>query len=394
MTGGDNGTIYLDNAATSWPKPEPVIAAMESFLRHHAANPGRSGHALSIEAARRVQDAREAVASLAGLRDPLCVAFTKNATEALNVAIQGTVGPGDHVVTSVMEHNSVLRPLSALESRGVAVTRVPADARGVVDPGTVLAAVTDRTRLVVLAHATNVVGALCPVDAIGAALAARDVLFCVDAAQTAGTVPIDMAAMGIDLLAFTGHKGLLGPTGTGGLCLGPRAADRVRPLMQGGTGSASDRDRQPGFLPDRLEAGTLNAVGLAGLAAGIAFVAARGVDAIRRHEVALAARLIDGLRAIPGVRVQGPGDPAAQVAVVSFTIDGVPVHEVAMRLEERAGVCCRVGLHCAPLAHRLLGTFPAGTVRFSPGVFTTDSEIDTALVAVRAIAAEAAGGVA
>ncbi|HOI11991.1 MAG TPA: aminotransferase class V-fold PLP-dependent enzyme, partial [Myxococcota bacterium] len=174
----------------------------------------------------------------------------------------------------------------------------------------------------------------------------------------------------------------------------PRAADRVRPLMQGGTGSASDRDRQPGFLPDRLEAGTLNAVGLAGLAAGIAFVAARGVDAIRRHEVALAARLIDGLRAIPGVRVQGPGDPAAQVAVVSFTIDGVPVHEVAMRLEERAGVCCRVGLHCAPLAHRLLGTFPAGTVRFSPGVFTTDSEIDTALVAVRAIAAEAAGGVA
>jgi selenocysteine lyase/cysteine desulfurase len=278
-----------------------------------------------------------------------------------------------------------------MQDRGVLVTRVPADDSGQIDPDAIVDAVTDRTRLVVLGHASNVVGTLCPVGRIGPLLAGRSLLFCVDAAQTAGVEPIDMEAMGIDLLAFTGHKALYGPTGTGGLCLGPRAADRVRPLLFGGTGSASDRDRHPDFLPDRLEAGTLNAVGLAGLVAGIAFLQSRGLEAIRRHDRERTRQLIEGIRAIPGARLHGTGDPARQVAVVSFTLDGLPVDEVALLLEDRADVCCRVGLHCAPLAHRQIGTFPGGTVRLSPGAFTTGDEVDTVLRALRDLASSSKG---
>jgi cysteine desulfurase family protein len=384
--------IYLDNAATSWPKPKTVPAAMAGFLQEHGANPGRSGHALSIQAGRVVFEARERVARLFHHGDPLSVVFTKNATEALNLALQGLLGPGDHVVTSTMEHNSVLRPLRFLEKRGVEVTRVPCGADGSLDPADVARAISARTRLIVLGHASNVVGTLCPIQEIGRQAASRELLFCVDAAQTAGACPIDMAAMGIDLLAFTGHKSLYGPQGTGGLCLGARARGRLRPLLYGGTGSVSDSDVHPEFLPDCFEAGTLNAVGLAGLAAGLAFVAERGVEAIRAHEVALTARLIAGLREIPGVRVRGTGDAGRQTAVVSFTVDGRSCSEVAQALEERAGICCRAGLHCAPLAHRQLGTFPAGAVRFSPGVFTTETEIATALAAVRDVAVQPEGG--
>lgn len=383
--------IYLDNAATSWPKPDAVPDAMSAFLRRPAPNPGRSGNLPSIDATREVFLAREDVARLFGLRDPMAVAFAKNATEALNVAIQGTLAPGDHAVTTVMEHNSVLRPLAAMEDRGVAVTRVPADATGRVSPDALLAAVTDRTRLVVLQHASNVVGTLQPVAEVGQALRKRDLLFCVDAAQSAGESPIGMEALGIDLLAFTGHKALMGPAGTGGLCVGPRAVDRVRPLLHGGTGSASDRDRQPDFLPDRLEAGTLNTVGLAGLRACIAFIESRGLDAITRHDRDCTRQLIEGLRSIPGVRLHGPGDADLQVAVVSFTVRGLRSDQVESELERRAGVCCRVGLHCAPLAHRQIGTFPGGTIRFSPGVFTTPGEIETALDAVREIATHPEG---
>ncbi len=383
--------IYLDHAATSWPKPDSVPAAMVRFLREQGANPGRSGHALSIQAGRVVYDARERIARLFGHDDPLAVVFTKNATEALNLAILGLLAPGDHVVTSVMEHNSVLRPLRHLEGRGVAVTRVACAGDGALDPEDVARALSARTRLIVLSHASNVVGTLCPIAEIGRLAAAREILFCVDAAQSAGAVPIDMAAMGIDLLAFTGHKSLCGPQGTGGLCLGQRARGRLRPLLHGGTGSASDSDVHPGFLPDCFEAGTLNAVGLAGLGAGLAFVEARGLEAIRRHEVALGAQLIAGLRAIPGVGVLGTGDPARQTAVVSFNLAGWSCSEVAQALEERAGVCCRAGLHCAPLAHRQLGTFPGGAVRFSLGLSNTETEIATALDALRELAVQPKG---
>ncbi|MCK9460716.1 MAG: aminotransferase class V-fold PLP-dependent enzyme [Proteobacteria bacterium] len=383
--------IYFDNAATSWPKPDTVPAAMERFLREHGANPGRSGHALSIEAGRVVFDARDRVSRLFGLGDPLSVVFTKNATEALNLALQGLLQPGDHVITSTMEHNSVLRPLRFLEGRGVAVSRVPCTADGTLDPAEVERSISAKTRLIVLSHASNVVGTLCPIAEIGRLTADREILFCVDAAQTAGAVPIDMAAMCIDLLAFTGHKSLYGPQGTGGLCIGERAKGRLRPLMFGGTGSASDSDVHPDFLPDCFEAGTLNAVGLAGLAAGLEFVEGRGLAAIREHETALIARLIDGLRGIPRVRVLGTGDAKRQTAVVSFNLDGWSCSEVATALEERAGICCRAGLHCAPLAHRQLGTFPEGAVRLSLGIFNTETEIAAALEALRELAEDSSG---
>ena len=384
--------IYLDNAATSWPKPQAVLHAMERFLREHGANPGRSGHALSIQAGRAVFEARERVARMLGHADPLSVVFTKNATEALNLALQGLLEPGDHAITSTMEHNSVLRPLRFLEERGVAVSRVACAADGSLDPADVARSISAKTRLIVLSHASNVVGTLCPITQVGRLAAGREILFCVDAAQSAGAVPIDMAAMGIDLLAFSGHKSLYGPQGTGGLCIGERARGRLRPLLYGGTGSASDSDVHPDFLPDCFEAGTLNAVGLAGLAAGLAFVQERGIEAIRAHEVNLTARLIAGLRELTGVRLLGTRDAARRTAVVSFNLDGWSCSEVAQTLEDRAGICCRAGLHCAPLAHRQLGTFPEGAVRLSLGIFSTGTDIGAALDTLRELARRPKGG--
>jgi len=264
---------------------------------------------------------------------------------------------------------------------------VPCAGDGALDPDDVTRAITPQSRLVILSHASNVVGTLSPIEEVGRLAEAHELLFCVDAAQTAGAVPLDVGAARIDLLAFTGHKSLLGPQGTGGLWLGARARDRIRPLLHGGTGSASESDAQPGFLPDRLEAGTLNAVGLAGLAAGCAFLEARGVASVRERERALTGRLLEGLLGLPRVRVLGPRAAERQTAVVSFNLEGWSCSEVAAALEARAGVCCRAGLHCAPLAHRQLGTAPEGSVRFSPGLFSTDAEIDTALDALRELAA-------
>lgn len=385
--------IYFDNAATSWPKPPSVPAAMARFLQEQGANPGRSGHAPSIEAGRVVYEARERVARLLGHDDPLSVVFTKNATEALNLALLGLLEPGDHVVTSVMEHNSVLRPLRFLETRGVGVTRLACAGDGALDPDDVARSITAKTRLVVVSHASNVVGTLAPIEELGRLVEARGPLFCVDAAQTAGACAVDLRAMRVDLLAFTGHKSLYGPQGTGGLCVGSRARGRLRPLLHGGTGSASDSDVHPDFLPDCLEAGTLNAVGLAGLEAGLAFVETQGVARIRAHETALVAQLLDGLRQLPAVRVLGAGDARRQTAVVSFNLDGWSCAEVATALEERAAICCRAGLHCAPLAHRQLGTFPDGAVRFSLGFFNTEEEIVIAIDALRELAARPRGGI-
>ena len=385
--------IYFDHAATSWPKPAPVPAAMVRFLEQHGANPGRSGHTLSIEAGRTVYETRERAARLFNLADPLAVAFTKNATEALNLAICGLLRPGDHAITSTMEHNSVLRPLRFLEEGGVAITRIPCAADGTLDPHEVTRSISPRTKLIVLSHASNVVGTLCPIGEVGRIAREQDLLFCVDAAQSAGACPIDMEAMRIDLLAFTGHKSLLGPQGTGGLCIGKRAVGRLRPLIYGGTGSASDSDIHPDFLPDRFEAGTLNAVGLAGLAAGLSILEERGLDAARKRELILTTRLLTGLREIPGVRIFGPQNPERQTAVVSFTLDGWSSSEVAQELDDRAGICCRAGLHCAPLAHRQLGTFPAGTVRFSLGLSNTEAEIVLVLDALRELAMERKGDI-
>lgn len=378
--------IYLDHAATSWPKPPDVLHAMADFLEQAGGNPGRSGHRLSIAAGRIVYEAREAVAGLFNAPDPLGVIFTPNATHALNIAIHGLLAPGSRVVTGGMEHNAVMRPLRQLEGRGVEVVVVPGAPDGQLDVAAFGRAITPGTRLVIVNHASNVVGTIAPIAEIANYAHAAGALLLVDAAQTAGVLPIDMQALGIDLLAFTGHKGLQGPPGTGGLVLGERVdASLIEPLLQGGTGSRSEYEIQPEFLPDKFECGTPNGAGIAGLMAGIGWVQERGVQAIRQHEIALTWRMIEGLGGIPGVQVYGTPDARGRIAVVSFTVNGRQVSEIGMRLDDEAGVLCRVGLHCAPAAHRTIGTFPHGTVRFAPGPLTTLEEIDTAVQAVERI---------
>lgn len=382
--------IYFDNAATSWPKPPCVAEAMTQYLTDIGASPGRSGHRLAVDAARVVYGAREAVAELFHAPDPLRVVFGANVTEALNLALNGLLKPGDHVVTGSLEHNSVMRPLRALERAGVSVTIVACSPTGALNPHDLERAIRPDTRLIVLNHASNVVGTLLPVAEAGRIARQHNLLLLVDAAQTAGAYPIDMQADAIDLLAFTGHKSLYGPTGTGGLVIGERVdATRLEPLKRGGTGSRSEHEEQPAFLPDLCESGTPNAVGLAGLGASVRWVLAEGVEKIRAHEVALTGQLLAGLAAIPGVTVYGTSDAQRQTATVSFNIAGLEPSEVGLRLDDEQEIACRVGLHCAPAAHRTLGTFPGGTVRFGLGAFNTGEEVDAALNAVAALAQEA-----
>lgn len=378
--------IYLDNAATSWPKPPEVINAMSDFLERAGGNPGRSGHRLSIAAGRIVYDARELIAALFNAPDPLRVILTSNATHAINIALRGLLRPGDRVVTTSVEHNAVMRPLRALEREGAHLLVLPCAPDGSLDPAHARNMVEPGTRLVVVTHASNVTGTLLPVAEMAEISHRAGAMLLVDAAQTAGVVPIDMRAMGIDLLAFAGHKGLLGPPGTGGLVLGEGVDPaEVEPLMRGGTGSYSEFEEQPEKLPDKFECGTPNGVGIAGLGAGARFVMARGVEAIRAHEVELTRALVEGLAAIPGVKLYGPSDPTERTAVVSFTAAGLRVSDIGFRLDEEFGVLCRVGLHCAPAAHRTIGSHPKGTVRLAPGVFTTLEDVHTAVRAVERI---------
>jgi cysteine desulfurase family protein len=375
--------IYFDNAATSWPKPPGVVEAMVHFMEEVGANPGRSGHRLSVEAGRIVYEAREAVAELFNIEDPLRIAFGYNVTEGLNLALCGYLQPGDHVITSSMEHNSVMRPLRALEREGVELTVVACSPEGFLDPVHVEAVIQPNTVMVVLNHASNVVGSLLPVAEVGRICRQHDLLLLVDAAQTAGAYPIDVEADHIDLLGFTGHKALCGPMGTGGLYIGPRVdLERLEPLKRGGTGSRSEMEEQPDFLPDMCESGTANTVGLAGLGAGARFVLEQGVEKIRRHEEALTAQLIEGLKTVPGVIVYGGHDATCQMATVSFNVAGLEPSEVGLQLDEEYGILCRVGLHCAPSAHKTIGTFPTGTVRFALSYFSTVEEVE---IAVRAV---------
>jgi len=382
--------LYFDNAATSWPKPSGVAEAMVHFLEEVGANPGRSSHRLAVDAARIVYTAREAVAQLFNAPDPLRVVFGANVTEALNLALWGLLRPGDHVITSSMEHNSVMRPLRALERQGVEVTVVRCSPEGFLDPTGVQATLRPETALIVLNHASNVVGTLLPVAEVGHIARQCGILLLVDAAQTGGAYRIDVQADRVDLLAFTGHKSLYGPMGTGGLVIGERVdVGRLAPIKHGGTGSRSEEEQQPGFLPDMCESGTVNAVGLAGLAAGIGWVREQGVDAIRAHETELAQRLIEGLGDTPGVTLYGGLDAQRQTATVSFNIDGIAPSEVGLRLDEEYELMCRVGLHCAPAAHRTMGTFPRGTVRFGLGALNTVQEVEDGVEAVRRLAREA-----
>jgi cysteine desulfurase/selenocysteine lyase len=389
--------IYFDNAATSWPKPPGVAAAMTQFTESVGANPGRAAHRRALESGRIVYEAREAVCELFRAPDPLRTVWTKNVTEALNLVLRGLLRPGDHVVTSSMEHNSMMRPLRALERQrnpgfsGVEVTVMRCSPQGVLDPAQLEAAIRPETRLVAVNHASNVVGTLLPVREVGAICRRRDVLLLVDAAQTGGAYPIDVQADQIDLLAFTGHKSMGGPMGTGGLIVGERVDEtQIEPLIRGGTGSRSEHELQPDFLPDVYESGTPNVVGLAGLQVGVRWVLERGVEAIRAHEVVLTRMLIDGLRSIPSVTVYGTMAPERQMATVSFNVAGMSPSELGLRLDDEYGILCRVGLHCAPTAHKTIGTFPDGTVRFGLSAFSTAEEVQAAIDAVRHLAQQGA----
>jgi cysteine desulfurase family protein len=376
---GSGKVVYLDNAATTFPKPAAVYERVEQVLRDVGGNPGRGSHRMAIEAARVVFGAREALASLINAADSSRVAFTKNATEAINAALKGVLRPGDHVVTTTFEHNSVSRTLARLMASGVEVTKVP-PVNGMVMPAHILRALRPGTRLVCMTHASNVLGAVQPIGDIGNALKGRGVVFMVDGAQTVGALPVDVDAMGLDILAGTGHKALFGPQGTGFLYVGESV--ELEPLVDGGTGEA---DFAP-EMPERLESGTPNTPGIGGLSAGVEFLLKTGVEEVRRRELALVGEVLKGLGSTPGARVIGPLDPEARASLVSFNIGALSPADVGQRLDSDFSIMVRSGLHCAPDAHREAGTHPEGAVRVSPGYFNTDNDVDEFLRAVAAIA--------
>lgn len=375
--------LYLDNAATSFPKPETVYEAVMATMREIGASPGRGGYDRSLEASRLLMAAREAVAGLVNAPDTERVVFTHNATAALNQAVRGALVPGDHVVTSTMEHNSLLRPLRQMAAEGVRLTVVPADSQGLIDPGQVRRALCRETRMIALAHVSNVTGGIQPVAEVAGIAREAGCLLLVDAAQSAGVLPLDMQAMGIDLLAAPGHKGIMGPQGTGFLALSSRVA--LRPLLAGGTGTSSDQDLQPESYPEGFEAGTHNLPGIAGLAAAVGFLHQVGSAAIGRHEHALAEAARARLAHLPGLRLYGPGEPDRRTGLISLAVAGRDPAELAFLLDREYGIAVRAGLHCAPHAHRTIGSYPMGTLRVSPGWFTTMQDMDTFCEALTAI---------
>lgn len=380
-------SIYLDNAATTYPKPEAVYQAMDLAMRNVGVAPGRGGHRKSMEAARIVFSARESLAHLLGIQDSSRIIFTHSATEALNMAVKGILKPGDHVVTTSMEHNSLARPLHHAAQSGVDITWVQSDGQGYVTASQIMEALRPDTKMVAMTHCSNVTGAVNPVEEIGRLLRQRGILFLVDGAQSTGSYPLNIDSAAIDLFAAPGHKGLYGPPGTGFLYVSPGID--IDPLLHGGTGSGSSEISQPKSLPERHESGTMNTPAIAGLLAGVEYVASRGIAAIHDFEMELAVRLCTGLATIPGVTVYNPAGTRPRCAVVSFTIAGKDPATVGFMLDHHYGISVRVGLHCAPLAHRSIGTFPDGTVRVSPALFNTDADIEALLCAIREIACPA-----
>lgn len=378
--------IYFDNAATSWPKPPQVLEAMIRFMNEVGANPGRSGHKLSIEAARIIFETREALANLFNIKDPSRIVFTLNATESINLALKGILKPNDHVITSSMEHNSVMRPLRYLEKQGIEVSIVLCSPKGFLDPGDLEKKIKSNTRMIILNHASNVTGTLLPIREVGQIARRYNLIFLVDAAQTAGAYPIDVQSDAIDLLAFTGHKSLYGPQGTGGLVINSRISEKqMVPLKHGGTGSRSEYEEQPDFLPDRFESGTPNTVGISGLLSGVRFVLENGIDKIRQHELDLTERLIDGLKQFPRIKIYGPENTDQRTSTISFNIEGLSPSYVAIYLEREYGILSRAGLQCSPSAHRTIGTFPNGTVRFSLSYFNNNEQIDKVIQALSSL---------
>ncbi len=377
-------TTYMDNAATTFPKPESVYRAVDHFNRYLGGNPGRGSNKKTLKAGSVLLECRDALAELFNIRDSSRLAFAFNVTEALNIGLKGLLNSGDHVITTSMEHNSVARPLFVLQGRGIEWTAVRCAEDGSLDPEEIRKAIRTNTRLICILHASNLTGTIMPVAEVGKLARENDILFMVDSAQTAGVLALDVEEQNIDILCFTGHKGLLGPQGTGGIYVRPGV--EIRPLKQGGTGSLSEFLEHPEFLPDLLESGTPNTPGITGLLAGAEFIKKTGIENIRKHEQRLTGYLLEGLKEIRGLIIHGPADADRQTAVVPFNIDGMDCGEISMNLDYEFGIVTRSGLHCAPLAHRTIGSFERGACRLSPGYFNTEDDIRKVIEAVHTIA--------
>lgn len=376
--------IYMDNAATTFPKPEAVYQAVDFFNRHMGGNPGRGSNKATLQAGSLLIDCRDALADLFNIVDSSNIAFTVNITEAINLAIKGILKPGDHVISSSMEHNAIARPLQVMtQQNGVEWTVVPCGGDGSLDPEELRKAIQPNTKMICILHASNLTGTLMPVEEVGKIAREHNLLFVLDTAQTAGVIPIDVEKQSIDLLTFTGHKGLLGPQGTGGIYVRPGL--NISPLKQGGTGSLSEYLEHPSFMPDLLESGTHNTPGIAGLLAGLNFIKENGLEKIRTHEQELCERLMKGLKEIPGVVIYGPADSKKRTAVVAFNINNMDCGEVSTQLDYKYGVVTRSGLHCAPLAHKTIGTFESGSCRLSPGFFSSMEDVNIVIKAVHEI---------
>jgi len=374
-------SIYFDNGATSFPKAPGVSAAMTEYIERVGANVNRSTYGAATDAALTVLEARERLCRLFNFDDPSHVIFTPGMTAGMNMLLKGFLRPGDHAVVSGMEHNATMRPLMQLAAAGVEFSRISADRDGLIDPTELEKLIRPNTRLVAVLHASNVCGTLLPVKRLGEICRAHGVALILDAAQTAGHYPIDFKELGLSALCAPGHKGLLGPQGIGVLLMEPEFAKLVEPLITGGTGSASDSEVQPHFMPDRFESGTMNIPGVYGLNAALGYILSRGVEDIRAHELSLTKRLLDGLAPLP-LRIAGTLELSKRVGVVSVDCTGHDNAEIAYRLESEFGVLTRCGLHCSSAAHKSLGTFPQGTVRFSVGYATTAAEVDEVIAAV------------
>ncbi|MGI6551109.1 MAG: aminotransferase class V-fold PLP-dependent enzyme [Syntrophomonadales bacterium] len=378
--------IYLDNAATTYPKPPQTIKAMEAYLREGSANPGRGGHQMTLNAGRAVLRVREQIAEFISADYPERVIFTSSATESLNLAMLGSLKRGDHLIITSMEHNAVARPAFRLKSIGVELDVVDADKFGLIDPSDIARRIKTNTRMVAMVHASNVTGGIMPIRDIGYICRNRGICFLLDASQTAGVLPLDVRDMDIDLLAFPAHKGLYGPPGIGVLYISPGI--ELDPIKFGGTGSQSDSLEMPHQLPDRYEAGTQNTVGIAGLGAGVEFIQQTGIDNIFAHEQSLTEHLINGLRGTNRIEIYGPRELDERVGVVSFNIQGMDASEVGLILDQVYNIAVRVGLHCAPLAHKTLGTLEKGSLRASFSFFNTEEEVDQLISAVHEIIRE------
>lgn len=376
--------VYLDNAATSFPKPECVYREMDRCMREYCANPGRGGHALSVKAGMAVTDTREKICKLFNIRETLQLSFTKNATEALNTAIKGIVTPGCHVITTAMEHNSVMRPLKVLERDiGLELSIIKGNGLGEVEPEAFRNEIKRNTALIISSLSSNVNGIIMPIGEIGRIAREAGVLFLVDASQGAGSIALDVERESIDLLAFSGHKGLLGPQGTG--CFYVREGLKLKPLMEGGTGSNSEYPYQPEIMPDLLESGTLNTPGIVGLGAGASFIADKGVDESGEYKHSLVKLMHEGLRSIPGLTFYSVPDKARNSGIAAINLADLDSTELSYTLDREYGICTRAGLHCSPGAHRHLGTEIRGVVRLSVGCLNTEDEILYAVKAVEEI---------